>query len=266
MVDEIIEQDADTGISFSEEQQSHIDSVLIPRVRSQVQRRFERDTQERQESGLNNTEKDELSQLRLAQTERQQQDTARQAEEKTEFQRLLEDRDKAHASSLQNANEELEAEKRRSESMYLSNAVKSALARSSTGILPEMMTIAEGTLLRGTPLTENDDEYRIVAKRNDDGQFNLAVVDASGMVAINGKGEDLTVDQAVDSFLNKYQSFVPANVRNGGSGSIGSRSSGGDNVTRNYEAAMDKARRSGKASDRSAAMRLRREQLETQEI
>ena len=265
MAEETVEQDVDAGISFSEEQQTHIDSVLIPRVRSQVQRRFERDTQERQEPGLNNTEKDELTQLRQAQTERVQEETARQTEEKTEFQRLLEDRDKAHASSLQNANEELEAEKQRSESMYLSNAVKSALARSSTGILPEMMTIAEGTLTRGTPLTENDDEYRIVAKRSDDGQFNLAVVDPSGMVAINGKGEDLTVDQAVDLFLSKYQSFVPANVRNGGSGSLGSRPAGGDNVSRDYEAAMDKARRTGKASDRSAAMRLRREQL-NQEI
>ncbi|HIB78026.1 MAG TPA: hypothetical protein EYO58_10545, partial [Flavobacteriales bacterium] len=261
MAEETVEQDVDAGISFSEEQQTHIDSVLIPRVRSQVQRRFERDTQERQEPGLNNTEKDELTQLRQAQTERQQEETARQTEEKTEFQRLLEDRDKAHASSLQNANEELEAEKQRSESMYLSNAVKSALARSSTGILPEMMTIAEGTLTRGTPLTENDDEYRIVAKRSDNGQFNLAVVDPSGMVAINGKGEDLTVDQAVDLFLSKYQSFVPANVRNGGSGSLGSRPAGGDNLSRDYDVAMDKARRTGKASDRQTAMRLRREQL-----
>ena len=265
MAEETVEQDVDAGISFSEEQQTHIDSVLIPRVRSQVQRRFERDTQERQEPGLNNTEKDELTQLRQAQTERVQEETARQTEEKTEFQRLLEDRDKAHASSLQNANEELEAEKQRSESMYLSNAVKSALARSSTGILPEMMTIAEGTLTRGTPLTENDDEYRIVAKRSDNGQFNLAVVDPSGMVAINGKGEDLTVDQAVDLFLGKYQSFVPANVRNGGSGSLGSRPAGGDNLSRDYDVAMDKARRTGKASDRQTAMRLRREQL-NQEI
>ena len=265
MAEETVEQDVDAGISFSEEQQTHIDSVLIPRVRSQVQRRFERDTQERQEPGLNNTEKDELTQLRQAQTERVQEETARQTEEKTEFQRLLEDRDKAHASSLQNANEELEAEKQRSESMYLSNAVKSALARSSTGILPEMMTIAEGTLTRGTPLTENDDEYRIVAKRSDNGQFNLAVVDPSGMVAINGKGEDLTVDQAVDLFLSKYQSFVPANVRNGGSGSLGSRPAGGDNLSRDYDVAMDKARRTGKASDRQTAMRLRREQL-NQEI
>ena len=265
MAEETVEQDVDAGISFSEEQQSHIDSVLIPRVRSQVQRRFERDTQERQEPGLNNTEKDELTQLRQAQTERVQEETARQTEEKTEFQRLLEDRDKAHASSLQNANEELEAERQRSESMYLSNAVKSALARSSTGILPEMMTIAEGTLTRGTPLTENDDEYRIVAKRSDNGQFNLAVVDPSGMVAINGKGEDLTVDQAVDLFLSKYQSFVPANVRNGGSGSLGSRPAGGDNLSRDYDVAMDKARRTGKASDRQTAMRLRREQL-NQEI
>ena len=123
-----------------------------------------------------------------------------------------------------------------------------------------MINIAATQLEVGTPLLPNsDDLYRATAVKNEDSGYRVSLTDTNGHSALNDKGEDLSLDEAVELFLDRHPAFIPANVRNGGSGSHNSRMTQADSLRKDYETAMEKAGKSGQRADQNEMMRLRRE-------
>jgi len=247
------------NMSFTEEQQSYIDNTLIPERLTRLRKQMEKSV----DAQANQEEREELTKYRQAEAERlsaEEAEKQKQAEERGEFQRILEEKDTAYSRTLDELNQALDTERRSSERMFLSNSLQSSLARSKGGILPNMINIAATQLEVGTPLLPNsDDLYRATAVKNEDSGYRVSLTDTNGHSALNDKGEDLSLDEAVELFLDRHPAFIPANVRNGGSGSHNSRMTQADSLRKDYETAMEKAGKSGQRADQNEMMRLRRE-------
>ena len=247
------------NMSFTEEQQIYIDNTLIPERLTRFRKQMEKSV----DGQVDQEERAELTKYRQADQERRQAEAVekqKQAEERGEFQRILEEKDTSYSKTLDELNQALDTERRESERMFLNNSLQSSLARSKAGILPTMINIAATQLEVGTPLMPNtDDLYRATAVKNEDLGFRVALTDTNGHLALNDKGEDLTLDEAVDLFLDRHPAFIPANVRNGGSGSHNSRMTKADSLQTDYENAKERAVKSGHRADQNEMMRIRRE-------
>ena len=247
------------NMSFTEEQQIYIDNTLIPERLTRFRKQMEKSV----DGQVDQEERAELTKYRQADQERLQAEAVekqKQAEERGEFQRILEEKDTSYSKTLDELNQALDTERRESERMFLNNSLQSSLARSKAGILPTMINIAATQLEVGTPLMPNtDDLYRATAVKNEDLGFRVALTDTNGHLALNDKGEDLTLDEAVDLFLDRHPAFIPANVRNGGSGSHNSRMTKADSLQTDYENAKERAVKSGHRADQNEMMRIRRE-------
>ncbi len=239
------------GVTFSDAQQRKLDSIISARL---ADIRKERDDLK--------SVVDELKQAESGRQEQEEERRQRDLEEKGEYEKLLEEKDKKYQEQITQLEQRNAALDAKVQSMGVDHMVDGAI-KAHAGVNPQMIDIVKQQLLLGATIPDTGARLRVEALKGTDGDYDIAVTDGNGNRLPNGDGGFMSPADAVKTYLEAYPAFVLADARGGAGSGTGNTTTTASQAQAAYDNAKQKASQTGASTDVQAAI-LAKQQLRRQ--